>query len=1828
MTVDVPTELRKWLTALSDSDFGALLAVCDQLRHAAQMPPPTKDPRPPVRRELRAARAHAAKMSSHQLTRLAVGGLSVGARVLSAHCKFEPETVGDPDLDQLRRMLIALGSPFGRLVLFGLLLGDVPATALALRHRSDLEAALQDAGRSPVPALVEALERRGNPALALGSDMTAGVASIVPKVDPELCSAAVDAIENDLVVIRDSASRLAVLLRAVADDIVIGGEMDGEIDRSLAEYRQQRSAFFQALADVTGKAESADFDSAGALLVQFRAEELARKEEEETSRQTTEQAAAVARIAELRKQLGELEELVKSVPGNARESLQDAARAVEADIERLRATAELPLVETERLPEPVATTAGHFGEPASEQEPRSAEAVAPPPIEAVDTTETVTSPDSDDLAIGFPWEEGKPPLAVELAGSGRLVEAYWVTAMSGEPNRRSAVLRFAAAAYGINNNADATAVLAGLELDAQELAGDADAAALATTAALRAGLIAGWGLPTLTQLRPELVLPARWAALIDTTIDAVRRGFRIDDGLGGLLQENDAHEARTELGRRARDMAEELPRRKNSYQRATRVLQRLMITGQPLATALAVVAEWSEGTGDGQEVGSALAAMNAPGAIDAMIESADAAMRTPKQAREPIVAVALRTLVRAIEEVRTILIEADAVCRRLTATQSEDQAVATRLSRALADVESAEPPSGMSGVAMALFRRWLQRPNETIRAGYAAVGGGETSFSLSEPSPDVLLVLPDLPRDTWGRPNPEDLRTPVVLAELTREPDLERAVSAYCQRGDLRSARRLVELAGEGFWAVDQPVGPLREILEDGTRSCTKLHHAALNRARDLFARIRTQNLLDLEDETAVAGKLEALATVDDGAFDDAAASLAQLAEELDAKHRSRVEDLRSEIATLHVQADDHDRIVSLLDDGDTVTAAEFIAFIRAGKPLPEHVQEAAEDVKSFAEMVARQHEGTRAGAFAWSELAASGAALTPLANTGVQAWESLKNHDGLSGDRWANAVRDILRTLGLQPATRPQEINRGARRGFRKFRVQGTPSDGSYISTLGSAASNYTVTVVVEEHRGRRSVLDVLGPEDAGRANVVLYLHTMDLQSRRGLAAEATRSPVQALVIDPAVIGWVAANAPGSWRATQRITLPWTALNPYTPFVAGLVPPEVFVGRVREMAEVIDPNGGLFIYGGRQLGKSALLRRVEATFNDGEYRFAVYLDLKGRGIGEAEPASRIWRELVLELKKASVLSDRVSQDAPADVVVNQVRTWLDQHSGRRLLLLADEADAFLTADSRGTPTAGGVAHFPNVLRLKELMESTDRRFKVVFAGLHQVQRFGHLSNVPLVHGGPDILVGPLDQVDARRLVVAPLAALGYSFERPELVWRLLSATNYQASLIQIFCEELVRTLHNRVSHAQALPVPIRESDVEAVVGSDRVRARIAERLRITINLEDRYRVLTLVIALLSLKDRFSTDYGPEKLLQEAREHWPAGFEDLTASQVSIYLDEMVGLGLLIRLSGQSRYAVRSPNVVNMLGTKASLELELRETAFDLPYEYNPRDARRLLLSAQGVQRRSPLTDGQLFELAAVGAASVVTGTDALGVDRVPAALKDYAEMRGSRVEVHTSVADIAKAVTTAARRKRPTVMVADLRDRTVAEIFKVKERLAKDRLASVLVIDPSVAREVGVAEGVELVRPSRWTAGSLRSWPECPFDVLGSRVRLIEATGGWTELVEDVIAWVVVRGATQAQALGRVVQWSTDLVWARNFLDRAGVDQALITRIGPWVDYLDPGEVISTADVAVMLELDLGRAIELLDDLVDWGVLDESADGIMLDRVVHRCITTVREKS
>ncbi|NWM05819.1 hypothetical protein GY665_25540, partial [Klebsiella quasipneumoniae] len=83
------------------------------------------------------------------------------------------------------------------------------------------------------------------------------------------------------------------------------------------------------------------------------------------------------------------------------------------------------------------------------------------------------------------------------------------------------------------------------------------------------------------------------------------------------------------------------------------------------------------------------------------------------------------------------------------------------------------------------------------------------------------------------------------------------------------------------------------------------------------------------------------------------------------------------------------------------------------------------------------------------------------------------------------------------------------------------------------------------------------------------------------------------------------------------------------------------------------------------------------------------------------------------------------------------------------------------------------------------------------------VSRIARTENSPLVHISNNPLeIGPLlgkDVDDAEFLIRGPLAAMGFEFENREDAWRILSFTNYYPVLIQVFCEELLKIIHERV---------------------------------------------------------------------------------------------------------------------------------------------------------------------------------------------------------------------------------------------------------------------------------------------------------------------------------------------------------------------------------------------------------------------------------------------
>lgn len=502
-------------------------------------------------------------------------------------------------------------------------------------------------------------------------------------------------------------------------------------------------------------------------------------------------------------------------------------------------------------------------------------------------------------------------------------------------------------------------------------------------------------------------------------------------------------------------------------------------------------------------------------------------------------------------------------------------------------------------------------------------------------------------------------------------------------------------------------------------------------------------------------------------------------------------------------------------------------------------------------------------------------------------------------------------------------------------------------VPQFGSLAGGYYDVLCVW---GRQSA-DTLGAllydlKSEARSTILLYFGRITRQRRQQIARDRDKH-LPVVILDETLLAFTVVKSltQNPLRVFMQCALPYTGLSPYTPGQAGFVPPEIFFGR-QDMVRQLQERETCTVFGGRQLGKSALLRHVQSRFhNPKEEQYAWVKDIKNVG----DPAHRlrtdeIWpilRDGFAEMDLGRVRKDHEEED---------IRQIMRENSKRRVIVLLDEADNFLEADAS--------ENFRIVDRLRVLMVDTQRRFKVVFAGLHNVQRFKNVPNQPLAHFGRALCVGPLEPTEALELVQLPLRTMGFQIDNTTAL-RILSHTNYHPGLIQLFCDELLKWLY-RNPRVQ-IPYKIRREDVDAVYLRQNVRDGIRQRFEWTLALDPRYQVIAWSLIEDQTRDRdsYSRRYTSSDILRIARGWWPEGFEQV---EIKSLLDEMVGLGVLIETEGM--YRLRSPNLVRLIGETNVEQSLLQFAEFPPPQRRLDPDHHHALLNVEQ-DLYSPLTIAQ-----------------------------------------------------------------------------------------------------------------------------------------------------------------------------------------------------------------------------------------------------------------------
>ncbi|MBI3801876.1 MAG: hypothetical protein HY268_33510 [Deltaproteobacteria bacterium] len=1090
------------------------------------------------------------------------------------------------------------------------------------------------------------------------------------------------------------------------------------------------------------------------------------------------------------------------------------------------------------------------------------------------------------------------------------------------------------------------------------------------------------------------------------------------------------------------------------------------------------------------------------------------------------------------------------------------QEVWSRQKAVMAEIEafSENHPSKSIAGTLACARRSLENTQMLFDS--------ETPLSVEEPAPRYILgldwlAIPNVPLNDQLEPESLDLQQLVQgVQQLISDEQFnwQKAFEGRCEARDHQGTLLIVEYL-EKYPTKGIDVGQLRDLRDKHLQSCRDALQRDVEETRRQVEGAVAFGLLMEKEHTEYNGELEAVALSSRAIlnFAEKHRGLAGVRGQIDKKRVAQVAGAQRRLEGLPGGSANpsYNRILAVLDRGDVLAANEYIDMTLKGLPLPaseartqafrNYFPEIFHDIEAYLE---KEYPTKIIGAIGNASVGVvdmgrvAGKQATQAAEM-VAAWFMLKKSGKVDDPR----LRQILTRLGFNPSQ--ILVRQSGRRTWVDLSAEPIRDRNRCpVPFFGSVANGDYRILCVWDRPTEEDLLNDVGETTHGSPVIVFHFGRMTEQRHRDLARLCRERRRTFVVIDDTLMLYVCGERGARLPVMFDCTLPFTFLEPYTT-TAGLVPPEMFYGRQRERDSMIDPMGSCFIYGGRQLGKTALLRDVERNFHSPEDgRIAIWLDLKTLGIGYDRPIDDIWNVLATKFKELGVVPGAMPAHIGVEGLLGHVRNWLNTDEQRRILLLLDEADRFLERDGLrprddGQPENG---EFIRVARLKGLMDQTFRRFKVVFAGLHNVQRTTRLENHPLAHYGEPICIGPLidggEWREASALIERPLASLGYRFESPDLVMRILSQTNYYPSLIQLYCNQLLRHITNSqkvvFDGKFSPPYLITSRYVEDAYRSQELRKAIRDRLMWTLDLDPRYRVIASAIALYSTttdEERAERGFAVSWIREQAMTFWGPGFRDVISEDAfRVLLDEMVGLGVL-RVVDTNRYALRSPNVISLIGTQEEIEAELDSASQrDVPQEYEAATFRVAFPTAQGSDyaHRSPFTAQQEAELRGHrNDVAVVLGSAAADLDQ---AEKYIEAVSGKEFFIPlnniSAMNDFARRLVELDARTKDgttTMLVSSLCTWNEGWVEAARQKLnkltSKTSFAKVLFLaDPQLTWQIVSPVDLTLINNwstftlSPWHDSALRAWlDDCGFTINKvGREDISAVTGNWPFLLES----------------------------------------------------------------------------------------------------------------
>jgi len=384
----------------------------------------------------------------------------------------------------------------------------------------------------------------------------------------------------------------------------------------------------------------------------------------------------------------------------------------------------------------------------------------------------------------------------------------------------------------------------------------------------------------------------------------------------------------------------------------------------------------------------------------------------------------------------------------------------------------------------------------------------------------------------------------------------------------------------------------------------------------------------------------------------------------------------------------------------------------------------------------------------------------------------------------------------------------------------------------------------------------------------------------------------------------------------------------------------EMYVGRQHQGELLAYRADYTRVFSGRKLGKSALLKYVAVTYDRTELPSGNKLNVLFITIAGGDSEDWVVAQIIAEMADRFKLTDpeQAAPITPADRFSNYVRTFLASRPTESLLIILDEADAFVEGQlSQYDSNPEGTLSFR---MMKELPTKVDGnglpRVRIVFSGYRVTNtREGVWANA-----GDVLRLKPLQEQEAIQFVSEALAKIGVDIsDHAAFVAR---RCGFQPAVLIRFGDCLLKQLKRLHPAANRETLAVTQDDIVITYNDPAVMEEI--RTIVNNNFQGNRAGLvifsTMLLAIKDLPPGYMLEDGSSQVLAKLREidsntDWLERIDPDPYAEIQRHLQDFIERELVVsdeeRFSARRTYRLRFPHFLPVLTQHADLTQQVRQ---------------------------------------------------------------------------------------------------------------------------------------------------------------------------------------------------------------------------------------------------------------------------------------------------------